>query len=115
MKEDKIKIGAVGDIFLCRNIQRICETEGYDYPFRQVVEKLRSYDILFGNLENPVSNRGIAAKQNPHVTFQAGIESVSGIKQAGFNIVSLANNHMNDYGEVAFIDTLSILKANGIF
>ncbi len=114
MLDNSMKIGVVGDIFLCRGIETICQTEGYDYPFRQIAETMRAYDITFANLENPISERGVAAKKDPWITFRAKPESVHALKYAGIDIVSLANNHMNDYGKDALLDTIDILKDNDI-
>jgi len=88
---------------------------GADYPFLKVKDYFQQADIIFGNLENPVSDNGMPCKyQDPHMTFRANPLTVKGLRSSGFNVLSLANNHAHDYGDTAFYDTLEILKRNRI-
>ncbi|MFC1533111.1 CapA family protein [Thermodesulfobacteriota bacterium] len=114
---DKIKLISLGDIMLAesRGTGMTINRFGPEYLFMQVADTLKKADILFGNLENPISSNGSpCTKQHEHITFRANPISVQGLKYCGFDLVSIANNHMNDFGKEAFLDTLSILKANGI-
>ena len=47
-------------------------------------------------------------------SFEADPQSVEGLLYSGFDVLSVANNHIWDYGAEAFGDTLKILKDNGI-
>ncbi len=103
----------VGDIMLSRNIGRImAERNDWRYPFLEVADTLASADLTFGNLEGPISSRGV--KQGSIYSFRADPRSAEGLAYAGFDVVSLANNHMLDYGKEAFLDTLDALTDAGI-
>jgi len=111
-----VTLTAVGDIMLNRGVERYLRTKGYAYPFQHVKDALQGSDLIFGNLELPLSPRG-----TPHPTkrlgfpaFRADPRAVEGLLAAGFNVLSLANNHILDYGEEALLDTIGVLRANGI-
>lgn len=103
----------VGDVMLSRGISyQIKKHNDPRYPFLNIAGFLRSADIIFGNLEGPISNRG--RNQGSIYSFRADPAVVEGLKFAGFNILSLANNHSLDWGREALLDTISILKENEI-
>lgn len=103
----------VGDMMLSRKIDYLMnEFDDFHYPFLKVDEILRSADFTFGNLESPISVRG--KNQGSKFSFRADPRAVEGLKFAGFDMVSLANNHIWDWGVEALADTVSILGANGI-
>lgn len=79
----------------------------------RLVRKMRSYDYMVLNNEFSISNRGKAMKGKAY-TFRAPRRNVKLLQQLGVDAVSLANNHVYDYGKQAFLDTLSTLENNGI-
>ncbi len=103
-----------GDIMLNRGVKKMIEKHGKDYtfPFLKIKETLQNADILFGNLESVISDKGV--KIGSIYSFRAEPEAIEGLSCAGFNIVSLANNHAFDYGREAFEDTMSRLKEKQI-
>ncbi len=108
-----LKIYAVGDIMLDQlTNQRLKE---YDpaYPFDRVRDILRQGDVVFGNLESPISQRG-EALPGKRYAFRAAPFAVESLVDGGVNMVSLANNHIMDYGPEAMEDTLDILTEHGI-
>lgn len=78
-----------------------------------VITEMKSADIMMLNNEFPYSNAGTPTK-GKQFTFRADPSYVSYLHDIGVDIVSLANNHAYDYGEEAFIDTMSTLKGAGI-
>ena len=103
----------VGDIMLSRYIGQIMEERSnYTFPFEKIKTFLSSADLIFGNLESPISNKGKSV--GSLYSFRADPKSVLGLKNAGFSVVSVANNHAFDYGLEAFSDTLRNLKSVGI-
>ncbi|OHA85418.1 MAG: hypothetical protein A2591_02980 [Candidatus Yonathbacteria bacterium RIFOXYD1_FULL_52_36] len=103
----------VGDIMLSRAVGKGMEREkDYAYPFRLVRDELVSADILFGNLESPISNQG--SNVGSIYSFRADPRSVEGLIFAGFDVLSFANNHVGDYGPVALLDTLDHLSRAGL-
>lgn len=106
-----VTFSAVGDVMLDRGVRRKIEKEGLDYPFALVAAYFKSRDIVFCNLECPVSSIG-----NPldkYYTFRADNKFLPVLKNAGFNVFSLANNHTLDYGREALVETISNLKSIG--
>lgn len=103
----------VGDVMLSRHIGTIMERrQDYSFPFKLILPYLTEADLVFGNLESPVSDRGQSAG---HLySFRADPRVIAGLKNAGFTVLSVANNHAFDYGLEAFTDTINNLKTAGL-
>jgi poly-gamma-glutamate synthesis protein (capsule biosynthesis protein) len=108
-----IIINAVGDIMLSGKIGEKINDKKTGYLFDKVRHILAESDITIGNLENPLSDRGEKSIGKDFI-FRASPNVAKPLKDSGINIVSLANNHILDYGPVALDDTISILKKVGI-
>jgi poly-gamma-glutamate synthesis protein (capsule biosynthesis protein) len=103
----------VGDIMLSRAIGSIMvKKNDWSYPFLHMGDYLQDADLTFGNLEGPISDRG--TRVGSIYSFRADPRVVEGLTFAGFDVVSVANNHMWDYSRDAYNDTLSILEKNDI-
>ena len=102
----------VGDMILARGIGDRIADEGNGAPFRKVQSIFDRADLLIGNLECVISNRG--ARASKLYTFRARPKTVGVLRKAGFDLVGLANNHTLDYGRVALRDTIRILRDAGI-
>jgi len=103
----------VGDIMLSRSIEaKMKQEDNWQWPFLKIVDYLKEADLLFGNLEGPISNKG--TKFNSTYSFRADPMTVEGLGYAGFDVLSVANNHIGDWGREAMEDTFRILKENGI-
>ena len=119
LEEESLRITAVGDILLGRGVGSRLKNENKDfiYPFLEVADILKKGDIVFGNLEEPItaSTRSLVGiKQGGKYVLKNDVEAMEGLKYAGFNLFSLANNHILDYYEQGLYDTISILDENGI-
>jgi poly-gamma-glutamate synthesis protein (capsule biosynthesis protein) len=104
----------VGDIMLTRGVKSSVEKNfagDYSKLFENLSE-LKDADILFGNLEGDVSDKGNNVGSIYSFEMNPGVLPV--LKDAGFDIVSFANNHVGDWSMIAFSDTLSRLEENGI-
>lgn len=107
-------MSAVGDVMLGGSARPELEKFGYDYPFEKTKELFNRSDIVFANLEGPLTNRGEPIVEKKY-KFRSPPEKVApALKKAGINIVSLANNHSLDYGEQGLIDTMMALDKNKI-
>lgn len=104
----------VGDIMMDRGIRAIVEKHGgdYSYPFAGIHESIAGADIAFGNLEGPISDKG--SNRGSIYSFRMDPKAASAIAGAGFDIVSMANNHMGDWGREAMEDTFSRLHDAGV-
>ena len=114
-ENETITIILVGDIMLDRGVEYMIKTEGkgdFRFPFLKIADELQKADILFGNLEGPISDKG--TKVGSIYSFRNDPKSIEGLTFAGFDVISLANNHVFDYGREALEDTLLRLKTAGI-
>ena len=75
--------------------------------------EMKSADIMLINNEFPYSERG-QRQVDKKYTFRAKPSHVKYLSAMGVDIVSLANNHVYDYGYDCFVDTLSTLRNEGI-
>ena len=103
----------VGDVMLSRGVgERMRSENDWTFPFQQIADTLASADLTFGNLECPVSDQG----RNRHhlYSFRADPKVIEGLNRAGFDVMSLANNHAYDWGAPALLDTQQRLRDAGI-
>lgn len=119
--EKTIKLILVGDIMLNRGVEYMIEKYGgpvnggypdFKFPFLKIADELKKADVIFGNLEGPISDKG--EKVGSIYSFRNDPQSIDGLTDAGFNVISLANNHAFDYGRQALEDTFLRLKTAGI-
>lgn len=109
-----LKIIAVGDIMLDGTARPVLSEKGYDHPFVHMRKYFEGAQIVFGNLEGPLTTRGKPEQEKTYV-FRSPPDKVSqALKNAGFNVVSLANNHTLDYGPEGLAETLQALGSVGI-
>ncbi|MDO8263897.1 MAG: CapA family protein [Gallionella sp.] len=107
-------ISAVGDIMLDGTARPVMAEQGYDYPFVKMLPYFNGAQIVFGNVEGPLTNRGTPEQDKTYV-FRSPPATVSAaLRTAGFNVVSLANNHTLDYGTEGLIQTIETLDSAGI-
>ncbi|MFH1424008.1 MAG: CapA family protein [Candidatus Nealsonbacteria bacterium] len=110
-----IKIILVGDMMFDRGVKYMIEKDGdgdFKFPFLKIADELNQADIVFGNLEGPISDKG--TKVGSIYSFRNDPKAVDGLTFAGFNVISLANNHAFDYSREALEDCLTRLNAAGI-
>ncbi len=104
------KLLFLGDIMLDRGVLgKITNAKAdYDFPFQYVAERLRSYDLVVANLEGPTSDRGTLVGSKYSFRFSPVI--TESLAAAGIGVVSLANNHIWDYGRMALCDSIVHLE-----
>lgn len=108
----RLTISLLGDILLGERIAQQAARYGPDYPWQAVRPYLSGDHFTVGNLECPVSTRGV--RQPKQFTFRAPPAMLAGMKKAGVEAVTLANNHILDYWHPALLDTLQNLAKAGI-
>jgi len=108
-----VSLIAVGDISFSRSVEReVKKRNDYNYPFLKVKDFLTTGDVVFGNLETPITpGREI---QSGEMIFRSNPQTAQALKEAGFTIVSLANNHTLNFGEKGLLDTFEYLSFQGI-
>lgn len=105
------RIAIVGDIMLGRRVGQAYANDP-TAPFRPFAERLAAADITVGNLESTLSDNGRPTQGGD--SFFADPRMLEGLRLAGFDAVSLANNHLGDYGPQAQLDTFAALDRAGI-
>lgn len=107
-----VTLMAVGDIMLGRTVGERILAEGPEVVFTNVQTILSTADILAGNLECAITDRGEA--QPKSYTFAAPPVSAQALGLAGFDIAILGNNHALDYGQAGIIQTQQLLAEQGV-
>jgi len=107
-KHKPITVTVTGDILLDKSVGENIKKYGVDYPFKSVSPILKKSDLTAGNLETAVTVRG--TDQPKQFTFRSKPETLKGVFNAGYDMVSLANNHTLDYGQQGLTDTIANLK-----
>lgn len=110
-QDTPIRLGFVGDIMLNRAVEKKVLSEGggdFRFPFLKIADTLAPYDLLFGNLEGPISDQG--ENVGSIYSFRMDPRVVDGLIYAGFDVLSVANNHMGDWTKRAMKDTFARLK-----
>jgi poly-gamma-glutamate capsule biosynthesis protein CapA/YwtB (metallophosphatase superfamily) len=117
---ESITIAAVGDIMLGStsiNNTFLPPNDGADI-LKEVTPILTKADVTFGNLEGPMLEGGSTAKCAANSTrcfaFRVPTRYGKYLKDAGFDIMSLANNHAADFGDFGRDSTRNTLDALGI-
>ena len=87
---------------------------GYDFPYRATVDLLRGADLTVVNLEMPITDRGSPPTLYKDYVYRARPDAAPALAWAGVDVVSLANNHVIDYGDVGLADTLAAVRAAGM-
>ncbi|MBN1384234.1 MAG: CapA family protein [Elusimicrobia bacterium] len=91
---------------------RFLRKKGFDYPFKKVTGFFNKADIVIGNLEGALTNS--KEKRKKRFTFKNLPVFAVSLKKAGFDVVTLANNHSFDYGEKGLLETIKVLKEENI-
>ena len=114
-RQEQIRIVLAGDIMLDRGVEYMIGKYGngdFKFPFLKIADYLKETDIVFANLEGPISDTGV--RVGSIYSFRNKPESIEGLSYAGFNVISLANNHAFDYSREALEDSLAKLTRSGI-
>lgn len=120
LNTEPVTIAAVGDIMLGStfpNESRMPPGDGADL-LKEVTPTLSAADIAFGNLEGPMLEGGVSAKCPPRSTrcfaFRVPTRYGQHLKAAGFDVLSVANNHAGDFGDYGRASTRQVLDGLGI-
>lgn len=113
--EPAIEVIVVGDIMPGRLVGRLLAVwSDYTCPFSRVYETLGAADLTIANLEGALSDRIAPPEERQTMLFVGDGRFVDGLRYAGIDGVSLANNHSLNFGRAGLSDTLTLLSAAGI-
>lgn len=96
---------AVGDLAMDRDV--------YDESFAKTRHLLAGADITFGQIETSFASKGVRLPQARHAVL-ARPEGAAALGRAGFDVVSMAGNHVLDWGSEALLETKKNLGAAGV-
>ncbi|MDF2672021.1 MAG: hypothetical protein K0R09_286 [Clostridiales bacterium] len=113
MKSEVI-ISFTGDILLDRDVRKKILQEGKEYPYEYAKDILNKSDIVYGNLECPLLNEGTPTIKRRELIFKGDESNSIVLKEAGYSILNLANNHAMDYGSDGLLNTINVLKDSSI-
>jgi len=117
--KDKVVIAAVGDIMAGDHqlywgvgVKSLTE-EKEIFVFKYVEKILSEADVVFGNLETVLSN---CVKNHCYdsLIFRGNSNFVEQLKKAHFNILNIANNHIQQHGQQQLLNTINLLRRNEI-
>lgn len=112
---DSITINIAGDLFLGRGIEQMAEENPTSLFDEKILRVFQDSDFNIVNLEGPVTNAGTEhqiLKTGPHM--KAVPETFGALRVLDVHLVTLANNHIYDYGDKGLADTLDICQSNKI-
>ena len=113
-EEQKIvSISIVGDILMDGSVRAQIDKNGIEYPWEMVKEYFQNDDITIGNLETSITTRG-TKWEDKQFNFRSDPKNLKAMKEAGIDVLTLANNHTLDFGYEGLLDTLNHLDKNDI-
>ena len=114
LNDEKLaSIFIAGDVMLGRTVMlKSLERKDPVYPFRKVADVMREADIVFINLENPIIDS--CPPHDSGYIFCTDPSLIEGLLHAGVDVVSLANNHIFNYGISGKKETVMHLNDAGI-
>ena len=100
--EDSLSIVGVGDVLLGTSYpnRNTLPPHGGRHLLKEVHSVLKGADISFGNLEGAILNKGNTIKRcKKCYSFRMPVSLTDNLVRAGFDLMSIANNHIRDFGK----------------
>lgn len=107
----EVKISFTGDL-MCTKEMRENSDDDFHPIFARIADTLREADYLVGNLETPVAGKELGYTERKY-NFNTPESYLSALKECGFSLLTLANNHVLDRGEEGVLRTLFNCRRNG--
>ena len=110
-----VSLLALGDVNLGRTVGQEILKGITDFPFKKFDSVLAYGEIVFANLECPVTDQnGETQSPKSNVIFCAPPDAGTTLRRAGITVVSTANNHAFDYGLKGLRETISFLRRDSV-
>ncbi|MDO9254595.1 MAG: CapA family protein [Bacteroidales bacterium] len=112
---DSININIAGDLFLGRRIESIAKDNPASLFDEKIMEIFQNSDFNIINLESPLTDAGDEyqiSKSGPFL--KATPSTIGALDLLNVNLVTLANNHIYDYGDKGLSDTINVCKSQNI-
>ncbi|MGE7686134.1 CapA family protein [Peribacillus simplex] len=103
----------VGDVMMGRYVKEVTDKHGYEYLFRYMQPYFSTSDYVSGNYEHTALKEEVSNYKGADtpIRLNSNTSGVQAVKDAGFSVMSLANNHMMDYEEQGLLDTIDEFKS----
>jgi poly-gamma-glutamate synthesis protein (capsule biosynthesis protein) len=102
-----ITLAFAGDVHFAGRVARLLKDPAS--TFGPIASVLKSADFMAVNLETPVTRRGQPQPKTYHFATTPG--AFTALRDAGVDVVTMANNHILDYGQTGLADTLAAARA----
>lgn len=109
IKSRQIQINAVGDI----SFQGKSADNPSAHIFSSIIPDLKNANLTIANLENPLLEQGRPVPGK--CTLRGSVGWAQILKETGIRVLSLANNHIMDYGEDGLFSTIKALESSGLY
>ncbi|MCS6951325.1 MAG: CapA family protein [Bryobacterales bacterium] len=115
LRAEPIRIALAGDVMLGRLVNEQLRYRPPAHPWGDTLPLFQAADVRICNLECVISDRGRRWTATPKVFhFRSDAKNVAVLRAAGMDAVSLANNHVLDYGYEALLDMFGLLEKAGV-
>lgn len=106
----------VGDMMFGRNVEKVTKRHGTAYLFDMMKPYFDNADYSSGNFENPIlkDDEENYEKIDKQIHLHTGADAIHALKELDFTMVTLANNHMMDFGAKGLQDTVDELDDVGL-
>lgn len=110
--EPAVTVTVVGDIMLGRGVADVAPAGDPAAALRPMAARLARADVTVGNLESTLEDDGFPRQGGD--SFAAPPTVLPGLADAGFDVLSLANNHTGDYGRDSLVTTVRRFRGSGV-
>ncbi|MBS4190477.1 CapA family protein [Bacillus sp. FJAT-49705] len=116
LKDQKLTMTMVGDVMLGRHVEEVIKQHGADYLFRYVKPYFDNSEYVSGNLATPILKDEVSnySEADKSIHLHTDSSAIQAVKNAGFTVMNLANNHVMDYKEKGLLDTLDTFESSNM-
>jgi len=110
-----IQLFIAGDVVPHRRTMELFRQKKTELLLGEIIPFIRQADLSIVNFESPIVNDSqVKPLKKFGPSLKTSIETMKVLKEAGFNVFTLANNHFRDYGQQGVADTINAAKELGI-
>lgn len=111
-RKNNMIIGFTGDVMIGRLVNQVISEKGYSYPWGNILQLLHKNDLNIINLETTLTKS--EKKVTKVFNFKSDPDKVQTLIEGKIDVVNLANNHILDFNQEGFFETLKILEQKNI-
>src|SRR5262245_37944362 len=111
------RVSFLGDTLIGGKARTVFDEQGFGWAFDGIRHLFASSDLVVANHEGPLTRLDSAATKidtgRKRYWYRGDPSSAQALVEAGIRVVSMANNHILDFGERGLLDTIDALDAAG--